>query len=249
MEAVIQPTCGVCGRMDEEPCHGPCEWVEADLARWDETWRKTREEIEGRIRAAEQVVRETRAEMSELRKQVQRTLGDEIRDRLSGLTLEERQAVLWLLYWETEISPVVIAYAFHLHPSQVAAQAGPYLVGYFPCGHQRWQRSRDSGPEPWCISCEDLAAEARERERERLRTMPYRDYLKTEHWQRLREAALRRARFRCQVCNVGHLRLNVHHRTYERRGSERNDDLIVLCERCHLLFHEQGRLAPHEDEP
>jgi hypothetical protein len=31
MEAVIQPTCRICGCTDEEPCDGPCGWVEGDL--------------------------------------------------------------------------------------------------------------------------------------------------------------------------------------------------------------------------
>jgi 5-methylcytosine-specific restriction endonuclease McrA len=31
--------------------------------------------------------------------------------------------------------------------------------------------------------------------------------------------------------------LDVHHRTYERRGAEKAEDVIVLCRRCHELFH------------
>jgi hypothetical protein len=223
--------------------------IRDQLSRWDETWRQTQTTIEERIRAAEQAVRETRAEMAQLRKQVQRSLGDEIRQSVSGLSLEDRHKALWLLYWGTEIPPGIIGYAFHIHASQVAVTAGPAIVGRFPCGHERPQLSRDRGPEPWCRPCETLAWQAREREQERLRSMPYREYLTTDHWRRLRDAALRRAHFKCQVCNAGDVRLNVHHRTYERRGSERADDLVVLCEPCHLLFHEQGRLAPHEDEP
>lgn len=69
-----------------------------------------------------------------------------------------------------------------------------------------------------------------------LRTMPYADYLQTGHWQRTRAAALERAGHRCQLCNRPQ-HLNVHHRTYERRGAERDDDLIVLCRGCHETFH------------
>jgi hypothetical protein len=78
-----------------------------------------------------------------------------------------------------------------------------------------------------------------------LRTMPYREYLLTPEWQERRRARLRAARFRCQVCNAQDRRLNVHHRTYERRGDEYARDLIVLCEDCHHLFHRNGSLAPH----
>lgn len=75
------------------------------------------------------------------------------------------------------------------------------------------------------------------------RAMPYPEYLKTEHWQTLREKALTRADHRCQVCNAQIASLHVHHRTYERRGRESLRDLIVLCSDCHAMFHEQRRLA------
>jgi hypothetical protein len=32
-------------------------------------------------------------------------------------------------------------------------------------------------------------------------------------------------------------RLEVHHRTYERLGRERPEDLLVLCEKCHAVEH------------
>lgn len=70
-----------------------------------------------------------------------------------------------------------------------------------------------------------------------LATMPYAEYLKTEHWQQQREAAKERAGHRCQLCNSGE-RLEVHHRTYERRGAEEPGDLIVLCHGCHEKFHD-----------
>ena len=76
-----------------------------------------------------------------------------------------------------------------------------------------------------------------------LRTMPYRDYLLTPEWQERRRCHLKSAGYRCQVCNAGGVCLNVHHRTYERRGEELFKDLITLCETCHDLFHREGRLA------
>lgn len=77
---------------------------------------------------------------------------------------------------------------------------------------------------------------------EELRTMPYRDYLQTDEWQARRRKHLRDAGYRCQLCNSDG-RLNVHHRTYERRGHELYTDLIVLCEECHDIFHREGKLA------
>jgi 5-methylcytosine-specific restriction endonuclease McrA len=66
--------------------------------------------------------------------------------------------------------------------------------------------------------------------------MPYSEYLKTDHWQRIRKKALKTAQGKCQVCNSGNQKLDVHHRTYERRGQEYRRDVIVLCRSCHENF-------------
>jgi len=69
-----------------------------------------------------------------------------------------------------------------------------------------------------------------------LRAMPYSEYLQTEHWSLVRMAALRRAKWRCQLCgNNGSL--DVHHNTYERRGCEEASDIIALCRPCHSKHH------------
>lgn len=64
----------------------------------------------------------------------------------------------------------------------------------------------------------------------------YNDYLQSEAWRVRRKWKLEQADFRCQVCNAGG-ELHVHHRTYDRLGSERENDLTVLCQDCHGLFH------------
>lgn len=78
--------------------------------------------------------------------------------------------------------------------------------------------------------------------RVRVARADYYAYLETPEWQAKRKAALHRAKGRCQVCN-GSQRINVHHRTYERLGNERRDDLLVLCRDCHDLFHKNGKLV------
>lgn len=70
-----------------------------------------------------------------------------------------------------------------------------------------------------------------------LKTMPYEDYLQTEWWKGVRRMALRRADNSCQLCNAKNVQLDVHHRTYERRGCERREDVIVLCRECHSKHH------------
>jgi hypothetical protein len=72
-----------------------------------------------------------------------------------------------------------------------------------------------------------------------LRSMPYREYLRTPEWRRARAAALLRAGNCCSL-DVTHIDgLEVHHRTYERLGEELANDLFVLCRNCHRLHHDE----------
>lgn len=75
-----------------------------------------------------------------------------------------------------------------------------------------------------------------------LTSMPYQDYLRTDHWQSVREVALERAEEKCQLCSSTK-RLHVHHRTYDHRGYEAPDDVTVLCAGCHQSFHDHRRLV------
>ncbi len=73
----------------------------------------------------------------------------------------------------------------------------------------------------------------------RLRCMPYKEYLKSAHWQRVRATALEHATG-CQLCDSAK-KLNVHHRYYHYRGleDEHPQCLIVLCRDCHAKFHDK----------
>ena len=42
------------------------------------------------------------------------------------------------------------------------------------------------------------------------------------------------------MCGIGDAVLNVHHKTYCRRGREEPGDLIVLCRNCHTGFHKKN---------
>lgn len=72
-------------------------------------------------------------------------------------------------------------------------------------------------------------------------TLTYARYLESDWWLHRRERALELAEHRCQVCNSPGP-LEIHHRTYERLGHERDADLVVLCTNCHKLFHSDGRM-------
>lgn len=70
----------------------------------------------------------------------------------------------------------------------------------------------------------------------------YETYLKSRGWQKKKNRALKRDGHRCRVCN-SKSKLQVHHRTYERLYEEHLDDLTVLCEKCHTLFHQHRVIA------
>jgi 5-methylcytosine-specific restriction endonuclease McrA len=63
-------------------------------------------------------------------------------------------------------------------------------------------------------------------------------YMKTTKWKKKRKAKLDQVGRRCERCGSVTGRIDVHHKTYERLGNERLEDLIVLCVRCHEIEDE-----------
>lgn len=78
----------------------------------------------------------------------------------------------------------------------------------------------------------------------------YRDYILSPEWKARATAAKEAAGWRCQVCNRPStaVTLDAHHRTYERLGYERPDDITVLCRDCHELY-ESNRRARKNGRP
>ena len=68
--------------------------------------------------------------------------------------------------------------------------------------------------------------------------MPYLDFLASEYWQWVRECLIELDGPRCALCD-GELHPELHHKTYEHRGSEHLylEDLIILCTACHKKLH------------
>lgn len=73
---------------------------------------------------------------------------------------------------------------------------------------------------------------------ERRNKMPYKEFLESEYWSKVKTRALDIANHRCTLCNSSSM-LHVHHRTYAHRGDELRhmEDLTVLCQTCHHKFH------------
>lgn len=75
--------------------------------------------------------------------------------------------------------------------------------------------------------------------------MTYRDYLKTDHWQKIRQAKILKKRGNiCRLC-AKKSAIDVHHRTYKKIGAERLKDLAPICRSCHTLIHSTHRQYPH----
>ena len=63
----------------------------------------------------------------------------------------------------------------------------------------------------------------------------YSRYLSTRHWRSLKRRLVKE-RKGCEGCGKTEF-LCVHHKTYERLGRELDDDVSLLCTRCHGLEH------------
>lgn len=79
-----------------------------------------------------------------------------------------------------------------------------------------------------------------------LHALPYRDYLKSSYWKRVRAAMLLIGETRCQGVPCvsrdswygGTFDLNVHHLHYKNKGREQLSNLILLCSECHKRVHD-----------
>lgn len=64
----------------------------------------------------------------------------------------------------------------------------------------------------------------------------YAEYILSPAWKAKADEAKKRVNSRCQVCNSPD-KIQAHHRTYERLGYERPEDITVLCDECHERHH------------
>lgn len=175
-----------------------------------------------------------------------------------GLSIGDLAPLVSDLYWNTiHIRPEYVADVFGLTMSQMLQILEP-AEGQSKCRHcskpmKAYTKSQSKAKDrPICAHCVewrrgihnqwyarcDKGGVASAVETERLRTMDYKKYLQTPHWKCVRKEALQRSRFRCQLCNSSD-RLQVHHRTYDRRGCEEPNDVITLCRPCHAKFHDK----------
>lgn len=134
--------------------------------------------------------------------------------------MRRRRAVL-LARWKQELSD---AEELQMHSQLAALQANDPDNDEIPL--TKWR----------------LALANRYASADRLKTVGYNAYLKSDHWLHTRTDAIIRAGGRCERCNVMPINesLQVHHLTYERIGEELPTDLMVLCSTCHMSIHASG---------
>ena len=60
----------------------------------------------------------------------------------------------------------------------------------------------------------------------------YNEYLQSDLWKEKRELILSIFNWECQKCG-SKKRLEIHHKTYENVGNEKQRDVTVLCKKCH----------------
>lgn len=136
-------------------------------------------------------------------------------------------------------TPMVFRSRSHLKETQksISSTYTRYAEGYRILCNPCWEDVQALRNREW------KQAEAKQQARLKvLATMPYYQYLQSTEWQERRKQHLKSSGYRCQICNAYGVRLNVHHRTYERRGCEYYKDLVTLCEDCHNIFHKEGKL-------
>jgi hypothetical protein len=202
-------------------------------------------------------IKEMEEAISHLKKNV---LPARITNASDNLCSDGRLILSRYLYWFTDNMSVLIAkYLLNCSSNQVHQIVGPITqTSYctncwreFDCKLK--SRTSERTDLATCETClnesrakrEIVSKEYLRKHEDRLlalKTMPYSEYLKIDHWKERRKRHLKSAGYRCQLCNSGDCILDVHHRTYKRRGQERYNDLIVLCRVCHEIFHREREL-------
>jgi 5-methylcytosine-specific restriction endonuclease McrA len=68
----------------------------------------------------------------------------------------------------------------------------------------------------------------------------YLAYISSPEWAKIRADIISVRGEKCELC--GDKGTQVHHATYKNLFNESTEDLILLCNRCHLVEH--GRISP-----
>ncbi len=107
----------------------------------------------------------------------------------------------------------------------------------------RWRNIRKKGTEGYRINGKGPSKKSRIVLKEL--SQEYLTYLDSEDWKSRRQVWLKYWGYRCSLCNIppGQSTLDIHHRCYARLGNELMTDCLVLCRKCHDIFHENLKVS------
>lgn len=71
----------------------------------------------------------------------------------------------------------------------------------------------------------------------------YKKYLKSAAWAAIKKQIHERDKYTCQKCLKSPSE-HIHHLTYKNLGNEKPEDLLAVCEACHVEIHKK-KLTPH----
>lgn len=78
-----------------------------------------------------------------------------------------------------------------------------------------------------------------------LQSLPYPEYLRTNHWDDVRRMVWKRSRGNCERLGCTARMRDVHHLKYDNLGMESDCDVEGLCPEHHKEFHDTWTLAVH----
>lgn len=107
------------------------------------------------------------------------------------------------------------------------------------CEHKAKQKPVEEKPIPIIakVETEQLQEDLYQQCIQFLRSMDYKEYIKTDHWQHFRKEALKHFQITCQLCGAKDMTIDIHHKIYINRGRETFNDVIALCRHCHDMYH------------
>lgn len=108
-----------------------------------------------------------------------------------------------------------------------------------------WVRFRKAGTEGYRVNGHGPKKGSRKKAKKPPYPKGYKRRLEQDDWKKEIIPSLKAYwSNRCAACNVtgDQAILDGHHRTYDRFGHEDFTDIILLCRRCHNLFHENVKV-------
>jgi 5-methylcytosine-specific restriction endonuclease McrA len=75
----------------------------------------------------------------------------------------------------------------------------------------------------------------------------YKARLADPSWRKLKSQNIRDRGYVCESCSSEH-RIELHHITYENLGSEKLEDMALLCRNCHQEAHDKYKSSGRKDE-